>query len=211
MLPVVTEPGRTNDADEATGEPGPDQVALLAKLLQLEEEVGERLGWDRPPLLLVLLMPTEAEPVLKARLVADDAWRDGPGFPPDQLATYALRFKVPPQAPGCEPITFASAPGGLAAVVLMDEGYELDATQATGRDVRAARAGVRTFSENPNRVEVRYVRAADVNGHVYMVNRRRGSTSQNGAIDVEPPTRTTRALARLARAGLAGTFPYSEL
>jgi hypothetical protein len=207
-LPIVAERKTIRiiaDPLQVTGDP--DRDALISALSAIEENLGEDRGWDQHPVLMVLQLPAAGEPTVHAVLVPEPVWRAESGFPPDQLAAFALRYKVP-AAGERGPVAFADSPGGLAAVAMMDEGYGLE--QPTAAELAAARAGERTFHQSPQRVELRYLRAVDINGLGYAVTRERGRPSR-AAVDSEPPTRTLRALSRLARAAYAGSFPYAEL
>ena len=191
---------------------GDEERDLIARaLFTIEAQIGERMGWDAPPTLMALVKLGGGTGPISGRLIPYAAWMAGGETPADDLAMLAACFPAPTvfHRPGAP----AQAPAGLVGFALMCESWGLFHDEVNPLHEVAARAGLRTFRDDPARMEARNVLAVDVHGHAYSVLRRRGQDTPSLTHRADPGElgNITRHLASLTRAALAGAFPYERL
>jgi hypothetical protein len=195
----------------ATGEP--DRDLIIRTLFTLEQKLGEDNGWDAPAVFMVLVMPQPG--IIAAGIIPQESWMPGEGCPPDALADLADRYPAPPLLGAAfrRPADAAGSPGALVGFALMCEAWGLPTENINPLHRAAARAGLRTFQDDPDRMEARHILAVDVDGRAYLVCRRRGEDKPALDMTDVPASRgnVTTTLDRLTRAALAGTFPYDRL
>lgn len=158
------------DWEDVTGDRERD--GLICALRAVERREGERRGWDQPARLWTLHLADIDSGAVEIRPVPGRAWRHGAANPVEDLVMTAGRLRVPPA--DLAALRFADAPGGIAAVALMTEGWTVAPEHVTEAEAALRAAGQRTHAANPHRIEVREVVAVDINGHGYVLTRLRG-------------------------------------
>ena len=149
-----------------------ERDGLICALGAVERREGERRGWDQPPRLWTLHLAHIDSGAVEIRPVPGRAWRQGTRNPVEDLVMTAGQLAIPPI--DLQPLRFADAPDGIAAVALMSEGWTVAPEHVTDAERRLRAAGHRTNATNPHRVEFRTVAAVDINGHGYVLTRLRG-------------------------------------
>lgn len=156
------------DYIELTGDPAVD--LLVSALSVAEKREGERKGWDKPSQLWALYLRNAGQ--LDLTVVPPAYWRTGNQNPADDLANLASMVSMAPQQPR-QP-TERQLAGGFAGLAFMCEGWAVSPGNLTEQDERDRKAGLRKYEVHPDRREVRFVNAVDLNGLNYLIGRQRG-------------------------------------
>ncbi len=167
--------------EPVTGDPQRD--ALICALRSVEQREGERRGWDQHPQLWTLHLPDLTSEAVEVRPVPTRAWRRGCANPADDVAMTAAAIGRPPL--DLPVVSFTDTMDHVAGVVMMVESWGVPPEQMTNQDKAAAAVGRRNLHSNPNRLELRSMVMADVNGYGCTITRLRGR-------DPEPPLLFTR-------------------
>ena len=197
------------DFEEVTGDQERD--LLICALRAIEQREGERRGWDRPPQLMAMIMPSVESAYMHIDVIPAQRWRGASPNPVDWLTSTAVRQPISPPDRSKGPIRFADSPGGFAALAFMSEAWTAP-PESVGAEEQARRErGERTFASNPDRVEMRTLAAMDINGHLYNLSRLRGFEPELVVTDNAPLSdvgRLVQALQRLTTAAYEGVYKY---
>lgn len=144
---------------------------LIGSMRALEEVEGEQKGWDLPPQLFLmhLIGRDGAEGGFYAQPVPHQLWFDHrePG-----RGLQMLSWRYPPPEPDDPVISYLDSPGGVAAFAFVHEAWALyNPGTARAKEIAAGRQRIATAAD---RVEVRCVTAADINGNGIFLTRQRG-------------------------------------
>lgn len=192
--------------------------ALICAMTALEGREGERRGWARQPTLWLMWLPViDGQHVVVGRLTPL-VWRAGNPNPVDDLLVTANRQPAPD--PAMPRMSFGDTPDGIAAVAFMTEGWSAPLETLTDEQRAARAAGKRVMHEAAHREEMRRITAVDINGHGYMIWRRRGQPLDPEVKLSDPgdmwlpggqgPGRLSRSLFCLARAALVHGWPANH-
>ncbi|RLU82573.1 hypothetical protein CTZ27_30095 [Streptomyces griseocarneus] len=158
-----------------TDDPATNTVA--AALTAIEDELGERQGWDRPAQLFTLrVLPGER---VEAAFVPERLWNPGNNHPADAL--WRRAGSLPPVPPVVLPGDVHGA--RVSAVGFMFEGWGRPAdTELPQRLTELAQRGARVNHMLPSRQEVRIVHALDLNQRAFHIVRTRGEQPRTDAL-----------------------------
>lgn len=144
---------------------------LFAALGRIEEWEGQARGWNQAPRLWSMRADRPDE--VDFREIPRRLWHASAGSPADSLLAFARGILPEEDVPNMFPRE-VPPPGTPLGFALMAEAWGVKAEDRTPKDLRAKALGIRTFHENPARIETRTVIAADIIGRRYQVGRLRG-------------------------------------
>ncbi|MFF4534272.1 hypothetical protein ACFY1P_33995 [Streptomyces sp. NPDC001407] len=155
----------------------PASNTIVAALTAIEDEMGERQGWDRPPRLFTLrVLPGER---VEAAFVPKRLWNPGDNHPADAL--WRRAGSLPPVPPIVLPGDAHQA--RVSALGFMFEGWGRPADEELPPHLaQLAQRGARVNHRLSSRQEVRIVHAIDLNQHAFQVGRNRGAQPRADAL-----------------------------
>ncbi|WP_424892173.1 hypothetical protein [Streptomyces sp. XH2] len=151
----------------------PATNTLAAALTAIEDELGERQGWDRPARLFTLRALPGGR--VEAAFVPERLWNPGDDNPADAL--WRRAGALPPVPPIVLPGDVYGA--RVSAIGFMFEGWSRRAdTELPEPLAQLAQRGARVNHMLPSSQEVRLVHAVDLNQRTFHIVRNRGEQPQ---------------------------------
>ncbi|MFI5987554.1 hypothetical protein ACIBEA_42670 [Streptomyces sp. NPDC051555] len=166
---MSTEPKSFHFSAPIVSPDDPHANTIAAAIVGIEDQLGERRGWDRPTQLFTLrLLPGD---LVETALYPQHLWCPGGFNPADALDKLAA--PLPPVPDLLPPADAAQAT--VCAVGFMFEGWTRDSTVALPPHLaRRAQRGERVNHLVSGRREIRIVHAVDLNQRVFHAVRTRG-------------------------------------